>query len=224
MARPPPLIHVQKHHRRRFPLPAAQPCSTLPTVPLLPGDPSSAPPPGWLPLRARDTKVPMSLLEPGWHINYQRIEDNLAIVRDRYAISLTLFLFLVIICLHVPYSTPRLKRPLTLSEKILYGHLDDPHNQDITRGVSYLKLRPDVSFRLLPDRMADSTNIILQISASYLPGGHRTGKSCRLLKFWSAAGSSFVLVRSVPSRWLSCNSCLPEWIVLLSPPPFTATT
>ena len=39
---------------------------------------------------------------------------------------------------------PRLKRPLTLSEKIVYGHLDDPHNQDITRGQSYLKLRPDV--------------------------------------------------------------------------------
>jgi len=38
----------------------------------------------------------------------------------------------------------RLQRPLTLSEKILYGHLDDPHGQDITRGVSYLKLRPDV--------------------------------------------------------------------------------
>jgi hypothetical protein len=37
-----------------------------------------------------------------------------------------------------------LNRPLTLSEKILYGHLDDPENQDITRGTSYLKLRPDV--------------------------------------------------------------------------------
>ena len=32
-----------------------------------------------------------------------------------------------------------------MSEKIVYGHLDDPHNQDIERGVSYLKLRPDVS-------------------------------------------------------------------------------
>jgi aconitate hydratase len=42
----------------------------------------------------------------------------------------------------------RLKRPLTLSEKVVYGHLDDPHNQDIVRGVSYLKLRPDVSVRL----------------------------------------------------------------------------
>jgi hypothetical protein len=40
--------------------------------------------------------------------------------------------------------TDRLKRPLTLSEKILYGHLDDPHGQDINRGTSYLKLRPDV--------------------------------------------------------------------------------
>jgi hypothetical protein len=47
-------------------------------------------------------------------------------------------------------SCARLKRPLTLSEKVLYGHLDDPYNQDIVRGASYLKLRPDVSFRLLP--------------------------------------------------------------------------
>ncbi|KIJ49374.1 hypothetical protein M422DRAFT_27736 [Sphaerobolus stellatus SS14] len=69
--------------------------------------------------RIGDTKVTMSNLEKGKFINYQRIEDNLAIVRQR------------------------LNRPLTLSEKIVYGHLDDPHNQDITRGTSYLKLRPD---------------------------------------------------------------------------------
>ncbi|KAF7964972.1 hypothetical protein HWV62_1292 [Athelia sp. TMB] len=69
--------------------------------------------------RIGDTKVAMSLLEKNAFINYQRIEDNLAIVRGR------------------------LNRPLTLSEKILYGHLDDPHGQDITRGTSYLKLRPD---------------------------------------------------------------------------------
>ncbi|KAI0726033.1 aconitate hydratase [Fomitopsis betulina] len=66
-----------------------------------------------------DKKVAMSLLEPNAYINYQRIEDNLAIVRER------------------------LKRPLTMSEKIVYGHLDDPHHQDIERGTSYLKLRPD---------------------------------------------------------------------------------
>jgi hypothetical protein len=34
--------------------------------------------------RIGDTKVPMSLLESGAYINYQRIEDNLAVVRDRY--------------------------------------------------------------------------------------------------------------------------------------------
>lgn len=37
----------------------------------------------------------------------------------------------------------RLNRPLTLSEKILYSHLDEPEKQDIERGTSYLRLRPD---------------------------------------------------------------------------------
>ena len=37
----------------------------------------------------------------------------------------------------------RLNRPLTLSEKILYGHLDEPATADVVRGQSYLKLRPD---------------------------------------------------------------------------------
>jgi aconitate hydratase len=32
---------------------------------------------------------------------------------------------------------------LSLTEKILYSHLEDPGKQDIERGVSYLKLRPD---------------------------------------------------------------------------------
>lgn len=38
--------------------------------------------------RIGDTKVPMSLLEKGAFINYQRIEDNLAIVRERLIIVL----------------------------------------------------------------------------------------------------------------------------------------
>jgi aconitate hydratase len=37
----------------------------------------------------------------------------------------------------------RLNRPLTLAEKILFGHLDDPQNQDLVRGSSFLLLRPD---------------------------------------------------------------------------------
>ena len=44
--------------------------------------------------------------------------------------------------------TDRLNRPLTLAEKIVYGHLDNPHEQEIERGVSYLKLRPDVGLLL----------------------------------------------------------------------------
>ena len=37
----------------------------------------------------------------------------------------------------------RLDRPLTLADKILLGHLDDPEHQEIEPGKSYLQLRPD---------------------------------------------------------------------------------
>ncbi|KAF9971640.1 Aconitate hydratase mitochondrial [Actinomortierella ambigua] len=68
---------------------------------------------------ATGVKVQMSNLEKDQYINYQRIEDNLSVVRKR------------------------LNHPLTLAEKVVYGHLDDAHNQVIERGKSYLKLRPD---------------------------------------------------------------------------------
>ncbi|KAH7637544.1 mitochondrial aconitase 1 [Dermatophagoides farinae] len=62
--------------------------------------------------------VPMSRFdnEP---MPYTKLSENLKIVRDR------------------------LQRPLTLSEKILYSHLDNAREQDIERGTSYLRLRPD---------------------------------------------------------------------------------
>ncbi|KAE8379995.1 aconitase family-domain-containing protein [Aspergillus bertholletiae] len=66
-----------------------------------------------------DKKVEMSNVEKGNYINYKKMSENLDIVRRR------------------------LSRPLTYAEKILYSHLDNPHEQDIERGVSYLKLRPD---------------------------------------------------------------------------------
>lgn len=50
---------------------------------------------------------------------FQKIEKNLAVVRKL------------------------LNRPLTLSEKILLGHLDDPQNQKLARGEATLRLRPD---------------------------------------------------------------------------------
>src|SRR5213596_1940691 len=37
----------------------------------------------------------------------------------------------------------RLGRPLTLADKVLLGHLDDPEHQDMEPGKSYLMLRPD---------------------------------------------------------------------------------
>ena len=37
----------------------------------------------------------------------------------------------------------RLNRPLTLTEKIVYGHLHDPEGQDLKRGEAYLLLHPD---------------------------------------------------------------------------------
>ncbi|KAG7281159.1 LOW QUALITY PROTEIN: hypothetical protein CRUP_032862 [Coryphaenoides rupestris] len=64
-------------------------------------------------------KVAMSHFEPGSFINYEKMQKNIGIVRKR------------------------LNRPLTLSEKIVYGHLDNPAGQEIERGRTYLRLRPD---------------------------------------------------------------------------------
>ena len=50
---------------------------------------------------------------------YQTMEHNLAVVRRRLA------------------------RPLTLADKVLLGHLDDPEHQEMEAGRSYLFLRPD---------------------------------------------------------------------------------
>lgn len=59
----------------------------------------------------------------------------------------------------------RFNRPLTLSEKIVYGHLADPHNQDIDRGRTYLRLHPDrVAMQDATAQMA-----MLQFISSGLP-------------------------------------------------------
>ncbi|ATZ47300.1 Bcaco1 [Botrytis cinerea B05.10] len=66
-----------------------------------------------------DKQVRQNIHEKNNFINYKKMSENLSIVRQR------------------------LNRPLAYAEKILYSHLDDPHGQEIERGVSYLKLRPD---------------------------------------------------------------------------------
>uniref|UniRef100_A0A8C4EM62 Aconitate hydratase, mitochondrial n=1 Tax=Dicentrarchus labrax TaxID=13489 RepID=A0A8C4EM62_DICLA len=86
-------------------------------------------------------KVAMSRFEPGSSINYEKMHENINIVRRR------------------------LSRPLTLSEKIVYGHLDDPAGQEIDRGRTYLRLRPDrVAMQDATAQMA-----MLQFISSGLP-------------------------------------------------------
>ncbi|KAL8564976.1 aconitate hydratase [Nucella lapillus] len=86
-------------------------------------------------------KVALSRFEQNQFIDYDKQEHVLKIVRDR------------------------LGRPLTLSEKVLYSHLDDPKNEVIERGTSYLKLRPDrVAMQDATAQMA-----LLQFISSGLP-------------------------------------------------------
>ncbi len=47
------------------------------------------------------------------------------------------------IAARVAIGRRRLGRPLTLSEKILFAHLDDPESQELVRGRSYAEFRPD---------------------------------------------------------------------------------
>jgi aconitate hydratase len=59
----------------------------------------------------------------------------------------------------------RLNRPLSLAEKIVYGHLDNAAEQEIVRGTSYLDLRPDrVAMQDATAQMA-----LLQFMSSGLP-------------------------------------------------------
>uniref|UniRef100_A0A3B3ZL27 Uncharacterized protein n=1 Tax=Periophthalmus magnuspinnatus TaxID=409849 RepID=A0A3B3ZL27_9GOBI len=86
-------------------------------------------------------QVSMSRFEPTSYVNYNKIRSNVDIVKKR------------------------LNRPLTLSEKIVYGHLDDAHNQEIDRGRTYLRLRPDrVAMQDATAQMA-----MLQFISSGLP-------------------------------------------------------
>lgn len=91
----------------------------------------------------RIMQAALSRFEPEETVNdrYAAMDERLAIVRRR------------------------LNRPLTYSEKVVYGHLDDPEGQDIERGVSYLKLRPDrVAMQDATAQMA-----VLQFISSGLP-------------------------------------------------------
>ncbi|XP_032777120.2 probable aconitate hydratase, mitochondrial [Daphnia magna] len=93
------------------------------------------------PLALAAQKVAMSKLDASSYLPHAQLQEKLEIVKNR------------------------LKRPMTLSEKILYSHLDDPSNQEIVRGQSYLRLRPDrVAMQDATAQMA-----MLQFISSGLP-------------------------------------------------------
>ncbi|GIX98510.1 aconitate hydratase, mitochondrial [Caerostris darwini] len=92
------------------------------------------------PLTYAAQKVAMSKFDKS-PIPYEKLNKNLGIIRDR------------------------LKKPLTLAEKVLYSHLDQPATQEIERGKSYLNLRPDrVAMQDATAQMA-----MLQFISSGLP-------------------------------------------------------
>ncbi|XP_050592042.1 aconitate hydratase, mitochondrial-like isoform X1 [Bombus affinis] len=86
-------------------------------------------------------KVAMSKFDKDTYLPYDKLEEKLKVVKKR------------------------LTRPLTLSEKVLYSHLDEPDKQEIIRGTSYLRLRPDrVAMQDATAQMA-----MLQFISSGLP-------------------------------------------------------
>lgn len=96
-----------------------------------------------LSVTASALNTPLSKFEPTEFVEdrYAKLKENIDIVRGR------------------------LNKPLTLAEKIVYGHLDDPHNSELIRGESYLNLRPDrVAMQDATAQMA-----MLQFISSGLP-------------------------------------------------------
>ncbi|XP_077284771.1 putative aconitate hydratase, mitochondrial isoform X2 [Arctopsyche grandis] len=93
------------------------------------------------PLSAAAAQVAMSKFDKTAYLPYSKLSQNLEIVKKR------------------------LNRGMTLSEKVLYSHLDDPKGQEIERGTSYLRLRPDrVAMQDATAQMA-----MLQFISSGLP-------------------------------------------------------
>jgi len=99
---------------------------------------------GHVAVRSLSTTTPLSVLDPKGSSTieetYGKMADNLDVV------------------------SKNLGKPLTLAEKIIYGHLDDPTTKPV-RGETYLKLRPDrVAMQDATAQMA-----VLQFISSGLP-------------------------------------------------------
>jgi hypothetical protein len=92
-------------------------------------------------------------------------------------------------------------KKLTLAEKILYSHLDDP-SQEVFRGKTYLKLRPD--------------RVAMQVCYHNSPPVPEDPSTCGKLILCDS--------RTRLRRWRFCSSCLAVFPPPLCPPLSTVIT
>jgi len=106
----------------------------------------------------------MSRLETGTYINdrYSAMEERLSIVRKRLNRPLSFAEKVCTppgcLCRNSTCQTYAMRclyqfwvvcdGVLLISSQVVYGHLDDPEGQEITRGKSYLMLRPGVALQM----------------------------------------------------------------------------
>ncbi len=117
---------------------------------------------------------------------YARIAANVAIVRSR------------------------LGRPLTFSEKVLFGHLDDPAGQELAPGDAYLMLRPDrIAMQDATAQMAilqfmqagkDETAVPTTVHCDHLIQAHR-GSSADLATARTTNSEVYDFLRSSSARY-----------------------
>ena len=167
--------------------------------------------------RIGDTKVPMSLLEPGWYINYQRIEDNLVIVRDRCVVIRDSLSFA-----HAPLIILKVKTPSYFVREDPLRSFGRPTPSRHHPWCQLPQIAPRRESRLLPDQSGFSTDVT-RVAFQRVACQDATAQV-------SSFASKFKVLlmpcsrSNSPPRWLSYSSCPLEWIALPSPLPFTVTT
>jgi hypothetical protein len=125
------------------------------------------------------SSVPLSIVEP---------DTNLRSVYDKFQNRLDAF-------------RKHHKAPLTLAEKIVYAHLDDP-SISVTRGKTYLNLRPDrvaMQVSVVFTRALDRRGMRLFVSLRLWPF------ACLLVKFVRDVGFLCLSRRTQRHKWQCCS-------------------
>ena len=92
----------------------------------------------------------------------------------------------------------RLNKPLTLADKILYGHVDDPEGQPLEPGKSQLFLRPDRV--VLQDVLGQSAFLqFMQTRRNAVAVPTSTVRSCRAISPAGSCGASALAARRARS-------------------------